>query len=76
MFFFGEVLQLRPVQARQIFDEPICENYALSHLADPLWKKFDVIMLINNHRQGKDNNMLIYSIELELVRSPTRTLKD
>ena len=54
VFLFGDLLQLRPVQARYIFDEPRCEKYHLMYLADPLWEKFDIIFLIKNHRQGED----------------------
>jgi len=73
IFFFSDVLQLRPVQARYIFDEPICESYALSHLADPLWKRFNVIMLINNHRQGEDKE---YADILNRIRVGEVTDKD
>ena len=54
IFLFGDILQLRPVRARYIFEEPICESFQLSHHIDPLWKKFDVVMLRTNHRQGED----------------------
>ena len=47
-------MQLRPVRARYICDEPMSENYALTHLINPLWNKFEVIMLNKNHRQGED----------------------
>ena len=56
VFFFGDLLQLRPVRARYIFEEPMCEKYQLSFLADPLWEKFDIVMLIQNHRQGEDKD--------------------
>ena len=54
VFLFGDILQLRPVQAKYIFEEPTSESFYLNYLIDPLWKKFDVIMLITNHRQGED----------------------
>ena len=65
VFFFGDILQLRPVQANYIFDDPISEGYALAHLTDPLWKKFDVMMLVNNHRQGEDK---VYADILNRIR--------
>ena len=54
VFLFGDILQLRPVKAVYIFEEPKCENFQLTFLLDPLWDKFDVVMLITNHRQGED----------------------
>ena len=54
VFLFGDLLQLRPVQARYIFEEPISETFKLSYHLDPLWQKFDVVMLRTNHRQGED----------------------
>ena len=54
IFLFGDILQLRPVQARYIFEEPISERFQLSYHLDSLWKKFDVVMLRINHRQGED----------------------
>ena len=49
-------MQLRPVRARYIFEEPICESFQLSYCIDPLWNKFDVVMLRTNHRQGEDRS--------------------
>ena len=54
IFLFGDILQLRPVMARYIFEEPQNEAFALSYLIDPLWKKFEIVMLVTNHRQGED----------------------
>ena len=54
IFMFGDILQLRPVRAKYIFEEPLSDSHSLAHLADPLWEKFDVVMLIKNHRQGED----------------------
>ena len=54
VFLFGDILQLKPVKARYAFEEPKCESYWLSHAADSLWEKFDVVMLNTNHRQGED----------------------
>ena len=51
---FGDILQLRPVRARYIFDEPQNEAFSLANTVDSLWKKFDVVVLKTNHRQGED----------------------
>jgi len=55
VIFFGDILQLKPVRARYICEEPINENYLLGHMISPLWLKFDVILLTTNHRQGEDH---------------------
>ena len=54
VLLFGDILQLRPVKANYIFEEPRSESFHLSSLVDPLWKKFAVVMLRTNHRQGED----------------------
>ena len=54
VFVFGDILQLRPVQARYIFEEPASQSFNLAFLTDPLWQKFEVVLLRHNHRQGED----------------------
>ena len=54
VFLFGDILQLRPVKARYIFEEPKSETFNIAYLLDSLWDKFDVIVLKHNHRQGED----------------------
>ena len=54
IFLFGDILQLRPVKAKYIFEEPRSESFHLTYLIDSLWEKFDVVMLMTNHRQGED----------------------
>ena len=56
VFLFGDILQLKPVLGRYIFDEPINESFLLAFLTSSLWKKFCVIILRHNHRQGEDRN--------------------
>ena len=56
VFLFGDILQLRPVLARYIFEEPINEGFQLAFLLDPLWEKFDIVILTTNHRQGEDKD--------------------
>ena len=56
IFLFGDILQLKPVLGRYIFDEPISESFLLAFLTSSLWKKFGVIILRHNHRQGEDKN--------------------
>ena len=54
VFLFGDILQLRPVLANYIFDEPKNERYLLAFLVGSLWKMFNVVILKHNHRQGED----------------------
>ena len=65
IFLFGDILQLRPVRARFIFEEPRSENFQLKYLTDSLWSKFEVITLRKNHRQGDDRR---YSEILNRIR--------
>ena len=50
--FVGDPLQLKPVKARFIFAEPSCQKYSPLYHMDPLWEKFQSIVLKTNHRQG------------------------
>ena len=53
----GDMLQLRPVKARYIFEEPEDEQHqVLYHSEDSLWNMFDVVNLVHNHRQGEGSN--------------------
>ena len=54
VFLFGDIMQLKPVLGRYIFEEPINESFLLSFLTGSLWKKFDIVILRHNHRQGED----------------------
>ena len=54
VFLFGDILQLKPVKGRYIFEQPISESFLLAFLTGSLWKKFDVVILKHNHRQGED----------------------
>ena len=67
------MLQLKPVRARYIFEEPMNENFLLCHIISPLWDKFDVIILNKNHRQGDDK---IYADLLNRAREGKMTNED
>ena len=54
VFFFGDILQLRPVKAPYIFEEPRSETFQLAFLTNSIWEKFKVVLLTYNHRQGED----------------------
>ena len=54
VILFGDILQLRPVRSRYIFEEPLSESFQLTYHLDSIWNKFKVILLTKNHRQGED----------------------
>ena len=73
ILLFGDILQLKQVMGRYIFQEPLCENYHLSHIVDPLWRKFQILFLTHNHRQGKDRD---YAEVLNRLRTGKQTEAD
>ena len=72
-FFFGDMFQLRPVLARFIFEEPTDEDNKRCFHADNIWKKFEIITLEENHRQGEDKS---YADLLNRVRKMKHTYDD
>ena len=50
----GDLLQLPPVNAPQIFEAPRREKYKDYHEMDSLWDRFKCIELTHNHRQAED----------------------
>ena len=50
--FVGDPLQLKPVKARYIHANPSCQKFSPMYYMDPLWEKFQSIVLRTNHRQG------------------------
>ena len=50
----GDILQIRPTTGVFPFEEPKNKNFQLLHALDPLWNKFQCIVLKTNHRQGED----------------------
>ena len=73
VLLFGDVLQLKPVMAPFIFQQPKCADYQLPHTIDPLWQKFQVILLTENHRQGEDKT---YAELLNRIRTGNHTEHD
>ena len=65
IMFVGDIMQLKPVRGRFIFQEPKSKKYAKVHQIDPLWETFEVVVLETNHRQGDGN---IWSILLSRAR--------
>ena len=50
VILLGNMLQLPPVNGRQIFEEPSWPDYRKSHIWQPLWEQFTPIKLRCNHR--------------------------
>ena len=73
VLLFGDILQLKPVMGRYIFQEPLCADYLLCHTIDPLWLKFQVLLLTHNHRQGEDRK---YAEILNRLRTGDQTEED
>ena len=55
MLLLGDILQLRPVMGSYILEPPICSDYTLPHMINPLWHSFEIILLTHSHRQGEDH---------------------
>ena len=66
VFLFGDILQLRPVLARYIFEDPTSERFKIAFLICSLWNMFRVVLLRTNHRQGEDK---VYADILNRIRT-------
>ena len=73
VFFFGDLLQLRPTAAKYIFQEPDEAGFANSFCIEPLWHSFKIRNLTFNHRQGDDFE---YSELLNRMRDGSLTEED
>ena len=73
IFVLGNLMQMCPISGRYIFLSPRNEQFFLTHEVDPLWKKFDVINLEINHRQGEDRD---YADMLNRIRVGKETPND
>ena len=73
VMFFGDMMQLKPVQGSWIFDKPNCEQFKPLHSVDPRWPMFKSIVLAVNHRQGEDKE---YADLLNRIRVGIKTDDD
>ena len=73
ILLFGDLMQLQPVKARWIFDEPRNPSFALSYTVRSLWSLFEVVELKTNHRQGDNKD---YAELLNRVRIGIHTNTD
>ena len=74
-FLFGDLLQLPPVKASWIFSAPKSKTWKVDKKItySPLWRIFDSVILIQNHRQGKDKE---YADILNRMRFGKNTVED
>ena len=71
---FGDLMQLRPIQGKFIFEEPKnTADFSEAHLLDPRWRMFDSVILEKNHRQGADG---AYADLLNKIRIGAQTDED
>ena len=73
LFCFGDLLQIKPVKGRYIFQDPKSEDFQLANAVRPHWKNFQIINLEENHRQGNDK---CYANMLNRIRIGKQTDKD
>ena len=72
---FGDPAQLKPVRQRFVSDKPSSTEYHLAYGngSDSLWRSFDGIFLVENHRQG---NHKTYAEILNRMRVGKQTKAD
>ena len=73
IILFGDILQLRPVMGKFIFEAPQNSLYRVTDALDPRWKMMKVMNLTKNHRQGKFHD---YANLLNRVRTGSQTRED
>ena len=73
VFVLGDIMQIRPPGARHVFLGPLDPRLQILHQLDPLWKKFEVVILKTNHRQGEDKE---YADILNRIRVGEQTKED
>ena len=69
----GDLLQLKPVRAAQVFEAPLGQKYNAYHEMVNLWKMFENIELTHNHRQAEDRE---YAFILNRIRMGDHTEDD
>ena len=73
VFMFGDILQLKPVMGKYIFDLPRSTDYHAAFYIESLWGTFQVVQLKTNHRQGEDHQ---YADILNRIRVGVQTEED
>ena len=77
---FGDLMQIRPVKQRWVFEAPAMggEDLVTAHELDPLWEKLEVVNLEENHRQGEDKeyaDLLLRARVGELLKEDEKVLQ-
>ena len=70
---FGDLLQIKPVKGRYIFDDPKCIEFQLASCIKSHWQNMQIVNLEVNHRQGDDK---IYAEILNRIRVGSHTEDD
>ena len=73
IFYVGDIMQLKPCKGRYIFGEPINQDYKLEYQLGLHWRKFEVVLLEENHRQDGDKE---YADMLNRFRIGQQTIED
>ena len=73
LFCFGDLLKIKPVRGRYIFEEPKSESFKIGNVVSPHWDKFNIVNLVENHRQGNDK---FYADILNRIRTGNQTVED
>ena len=73
IFCFGDLLQIKPVKGRYIFQEPKCPDFKLAHAVKSHWDQFQIVNLEENHRKGNDKT---YADILNRIRIGEQTEED
>ena len=69
----GHMMQLKPCMGRYICEEPLNNEFKITHALVPRWSMFKSIILETNHRQGKDKP---YAELLNRIRIGQHTKED
>jgi hypothetical protein len=73
ILMFGDLMQLKPVRAKWIFDTPYSNQFAQAYNITKLWDLFQFVELTKNFRQGEDGE---YAELLNRVRFGRQTSED
>ena len=69
----GDLMQLKPCMGKYISEDPLNNEFKMTHALAPRWAMFSSIILETNHRQGKDKH---YADLLNRVRVGQQTPED
>ena len=70
---FGDLMQLKPVQGKYVFESPKNPEFRTAHALDPQWRRFQSILLEQNHRQGNEKS---FADTLNRIRTGSHNEED